>query len=311
MGLSAGVVGPYPASATHNDVPHSRRPTAAAASRSASARYARWAGPCLGRRSPFTEVLETDDRADRPFLRLPHPRNGMSLSPSRIARLILPRLGQPSLYLPHKSANARRDGLLEVQRISPNAKRSWFLDQQVISGTPLPFPPPFPLPLPLPLARSDTDETKKIHTTDGSLLAFTPIDPLFLVIPLLVSLLARGGKPNEPRNERPFTATLALEQASGDGVRTDRFRPLDDLVLEASRAREYRLPEAFARAGKKGEEEEEEDGSQEEGEWMGSRDLVELCRLDCVRARISHACETKCKPPARVVVVVTTGNTYP
>lgn len=110
-----------------------------------------------------------------------------------------------------------------------------------------------------------------------------PIDPLFLVIPFLVSLLSRG-RPNESPGERPFTATLALE--SSGGARTDRFLPLDDLVLEASRTRGYRLPEAFAPAGK---DEPRKDGD----EWTGCGDLVELCRLDGVRTRISHACETK------------------
>lgn len=56
---------------------------------------------------------------------------------------------QPSLYLPYtpkaneespngSTINAeskhRVDGVLEVQKIEPEAKRSWFLEQTVISG---------------------------------------------------------------------------------------------------------------------------------------------------------------------------------
>jgi hypothetical protein len=45
---------------------------------------------------------------------------------------------QPSLYLPYKPQqtpnDARIDGVLEVQKVEPNAMRSWFLDQTVLSG---------------------------------------------------------------------------------------------------------------------------------------------------------------------------------
>jgi hypothetical protein len=126
---------------------------------------------------------------------------------------------------------------------------------------------------------------------DGSLLFLTPIDPLFLVIPLLVSLLSRPGKSaNDVAREQPFSATLSLETAGGS--RTDRFLPLDDLILEASRTDGYRLPEPFAQPRK----EPEPDDAVRGEEWMGSRDVVELCRLGCMRTRLADACETNGEP---------------
>jgi hypothetical protein len=83
-------------------------------------------------------VLQADGGIDsRTFLRLPHPRNSMSLFVTLIS-LLIRFVDQPSLYLPYTPQqtpnNARTDGLLEVQKVEPNAKRSWFLDQTVLSG---------------------------------------------------------------------------------------------------------------------------------------------------------------------------------
>lgn len=123
--------------------------------------------------------------------------------------------------------------------------------------------------------------------TDGSLLLFTPIDPIFLIIPLLVSLLTTRSKSSPTTKPDAFSTTLSLE--SSDAKREDRFLPLDDLIGEASLQEVYRLAEPFAEVGK-GE------GKQEkEGEWMGCEDVVRLCRLESVRSRLKDACETQCE----------------
>jgi hypothetical protein len=126
---------------------------------------------------------------------------------------------------------------------------------------------------------------------DGSLLLFTPIDPLFLVIPLLVSLLTTRSKSSatKPTTDSGFSATLKLE--TSETKREDRFLPIDDLIIEASRTEGYRLAEPFAEV----KNEEEGKGKGEEEEWMGNEDLVGMCRLESVRSRIKDACETQCE----------------
>ncbi|KAG9095488.1 hypothetical protein FS749_010357 [Ceratobasidium sp. UAMH 11750] len=84
-------------------------------------------------------------------LQLPHPRTGLT-----------------ALFLPHGST------ILELHAIAPDAPRSWFVGQSVVS--------------------------------DGKLVLMTPIDPAFLLIPLLRKLLE-----NEPQCP---------------------FKPTDDLVEE-------------------------------------------------------------------------------
>lgn len=68
-------------------------------------------------------------------------------------------LGNAALFLPYE-VNASGDGretevqILEVQAISPSAERSWFMEDDTI-------------------------------LEDGRLLLMTPIDPAFLLLPLL------------------------------------------------------------------------------------------------------------------------------
>ncbi|KAJ9113235.1 hypothetical protein QFC22_006074 [Naganishia vaughanmartiniae] len=231
---------------------------------------------------PFLAVLLQDaltpfslEEADngRAFLRLPHPRHN-----------------QPSLYLPYKPkatgaagletyrpVEQRIDGLLEVQKVEPEAKRSWFLEQSVVS--------------------------------DGSLMVMTPIDPLFLLIPLVVSLLSTRSR-STTRAQRgskapdtTFSTVLDLENDE-NASRTDRFLPLDDLISEASRMEVYKLEEPFTvvKKGRNGDtvEGSELDGlmKREEDEWTGNEDVVRLCELQSVRQRLRNVCETQKFPPS-------------
>lgn len=57
--------------------------------------------------------------------------SGSNTSNHRLLRLPNPRNNLPSLYLV-ESSGARR--VLEVQQISPEAERSWFVGQEVVQG---------------------------------------------------------------------------------------------------------------------------------------------------------------------------------
>ncbi|KAI0344673.1 hypothetical protein BDW22DRAFT_1354793 [Trametopsis cervina] len=92
----------------------------------------------------------------------------------RFLRLPHPRTGVPSLFLPYELRDAKQTSILEVQMIAPPNQRSWFLSEgQVLEN--------------------------------GNLLMMTPIDPAFLLIPLLQTTIPLNGG----------TAT---------------FRPLDDVI---------------------------------------------------------------------------------
>ncbi|KAG9122290.1 hypothetical protein FRC07_001405 [Ceratobasidium sp. 392] len=82
--------------------------------------------------------LQASTSSLRP-LRLPHPRTGLT-----------------ALFLPHGST------ILELHAINPDASRSWFVGQSVVS--------------------------------DGKLVLMTPIDPAFLLIPFLRALLVGGSQ---------------------------------------------------------------------------------------------------------------------
>ncbi|KAG8932883.1 hypothetical protein FRC03_012877 [Tulasnella sp. 419] len=110
-----------------------------------------------------TNSLDASSTGSLPFLRLPHPRTGI-----------------PSLFLANDNApstskqDASQHQLLEVQAISPDVNRSWFLSDDTV-------------------------------VQDGKLLVLTPIDPIFLLVPLL----------------EPVSSTA-------------QFRPLDDIFEEAT-----------------------------------------------------------------------------
>ncbi|KAI0706844.1 ribonuclease H2, subunit B [Cerioporus squamosus] len=109
--------------------------------------------------------LEGDETKDRGsegglrFLRLPHPRTGVS-----------------SLFLPSEIPKEGKSSILEVQAVSPPNQRSWFMSNEVVE--------------------------------DGKLLVMTPVDPAFLLIPILRTTLPAGGLGN--------------------------FRPLEDLIEDAA-----------------------------------------------------------------------------
>ncbi|THH21340.1 hypothetical protein EW146_g201 [Bondarzewia mesenterica] len=100
-----------------------------------------------------------------------------SASRTQFLRLPHPRTGIPSLFLPYRSSKTGRATqweILEVQRVSPPNPRSWFFsDDEVVE--------------------------------DGKLLVMTPIDPSFILIPILQA-------------SKPLDGSLGT------------FRPIDDIL---------------------------------------------------------------------------------
>ncbi|RDB25321.1 hypothetical protein Hypma_007709 [Hypsizygus marmoreus] len=95
-------------------------------------------------------------------------------------RLCHPRTGIPSLFLLSESffgASSTRSAILEVQAIAPPDTRSWFIGEEVIG--------------------------------DGKFLLMTPIDPVFLLIPILGAAHPNDGSPGT-------------------------YRPADDILEEAA-----------------------------------------------------------------------------
>ncbi|KAK0461281.1 ribonuclease H2, subunit B [Desarmillaria tabescens] len=86
--------------------------------------------------------------------------DGSLLPPTRFVRLLHPRTGLPCLFLPYNRPSQTTQ-ILEMQGVSPINARSWTLGEEIIS--------------------------------DGKLLILTPIDPAFLLIPILKFTLATDG----------------------------------------------------------------------------------------------------------------------
>ncbi|KAF8482899.1 ribonuclease H2, subunit B [Russula ochroleuca] len=156
--------------------------------------------------------LDGPDASTTSFLRLPHPRTAL-----------------PALFLPYRLAQ-RADvssgsedewGILEVQSVSPPNQRSWFfMEGEVIS--------------------------------DGKLLVMTPIDPAFLLIPILQAI-----KPND----------------GSAGL----FQPLDDIFDEA-------MPKIVRSVN----ERTSEDASPHS---ISQEDMLFLTRCDCVINALKRICD--------------------
>ncbi|KAK7005697.1 ribonuclease H2, subunit B, partial [Favolaschia claudopus] len=112
----------------------------------------------------------------------------------RFLRLPHPRTGLASLFLPQnprRNDGSTRDAILEVQAIAPTNARSWFMGQEVVS--------------------------------DGKLLVMTPIDPAFLLIPILQSVYPENGERGKfrPADEIFEDAAANLEESSSSTADKD------------------------------------------------------------------------------------------
>ncbi|KAG8972971.1 hypothetical protein FRC05_009387 [Tulasnella sp. 425] len=109
------------------------------------------------------------------------PSTSSDATGQRFLRLPHPRTNVPSLFLvsdqpSSSSSKTASPTILEVQSISPDASRSWFTDDDQVLG-------------------------------DGKLLVFTPVDPLFLLLPIMSAVA--------PANKA-------------------QFRPLEDIFEDAA-----------------------------------------------------------------------------
>ncbi|KZV85867.1 hypothetical protein EXIGLDRAFT_741256 [Exidia glandulosa HHB12029] len=142
------------------------------------------------------EIISADAAAPSlRFVRLPHPRTNL-----------------PCLFLPYESAGGQ-SAILEVQAISPDAERSWFMN-----GT---------------------------HVVeDGKLLVYTPIDPAFLLAPLLQLSEPSEGQPGQylPAEDlfdfvsvrltiaADTVTTTPAEKANADVLHLLRFRCIGEAL---------------------------------------------------------------------------------
>ncbi|KAI8993018.1 ribonuclease H2, subunit B [Trametes punicea] len=121
-----------------------------------------------------------------------------TLAETRLLRLPHPRTGIHSLFLPHETPQS--SSILEVQAVTPPNPRSWFMKEEVVD--------------------------------DGKLLVMTPVDPAFLLIPILQTTIPTDGTAG---NFRPADDILeeAANQFSKSSVPAD-FALAEDILHLAS-----------------------------------------------------------------------------
>lgn len=138
--------------------------------------------------------------------------------------------------------------------------------------------------------------------SDGSLLLYTPIDPFFLVVPMLLVLLSQI--PPSPQASSSSSSSFFAQQLAAENKKSSRsrFLPLDDLVHEVASSSEYRLPKPFpSRKRKRVEVDQDEDdtatGTTGEGARDWNEDVVRLCELESVREAMKAVCEVQSEWP--------------
>ncbi|KAI0093265.1 ribonuclease H2, subunit B [Irpex rosettiformis] len=138
-------------------------------------------------------------------------------------RLPHPRTGVPSLFLPYQRRGTKQRSIVEVQVVAPINKRSWLLSEgQVLEN--------------------------------GKLLIMTPIDPAFLLIPVLQPLVPTDG-------------------SSGT------FRPLDDIFELASEKVMATPPH--------------EPDPKDPSTCLSKEDIATFLSLQCVHSAMKRVCEVK------------------
>ncbi|WVQ84931.1 hypothetical protein IAT38_007094 [Cryptococcus sp. DSM 104549] len=146
----------------------------------------------------------------------------------RYLRLPHPRTEQPQLYLPYKTP-AEEDVILEMVKINGSHRRTWFVGEGGIGV--------------------------------GNLLVHYPIDPLFLVIPIILDLIPAGPPP---------------------------FQPLSDLIYAASISSTFSLPLPFT-SDPKGK-------APATGDEARNDDIDRLLAIKSVRRVFKACCEKKVVP---------------
>ncbi|KAH7913669.1 ribonuclease H2, subunit B [Hygrophoropsis aurantiaca] len=149
-------------------------------------------------------------------------------SSARFLRLPHPRTGIASLFLPYElnrenlvNTGTPKSSILEVQAVTPPNARSWFIEENVVS--------------------------------DGKLLIMTPVDPVFLLIPILQSLQPKDGS-------------------------AVKFRPADDIFTDAA--------ELLATGSKA-------TATKDPSSLIPKNDIATFASLDCVKRAMKRVCEVK------------------
>ncbi|WWC64461.1 uncharacterized protein I303_107071 [Kwoniella dejecticola CBS 10117] len=156
-------------------------------------------------------------------------KDDVDLSKShKYLRLPHPRTGQPQLYLPYVDARGQ-ETILEVIKLNGSQRRTWFIGESGIDA--------------------------------GNILLHYPIDPLYLVIPII----------------------LALSNSNN----AQSFQPFSDLVSTASSLPAFSLPEPFTVQAKSGQ------SSMTTGY---NRDIEHLLKLKIIRRVFRACCEKKVIP---------------
>ncbi|KAI0775716.1 ribonuclease H2, subunit B [Trametes elegans] len=118
----------------------------------------------------------------------------------RFLRLPHPRTGIPSLFVPHETPQTST--ILEIQAVTPPNRRSWFLQEEIVE--------------------------------DGKLLVMTPIDPAFLLIPILKTTIPTDGslgtfRPAEDVLEEAASKMASSADAAGEPVTLEHILHLASL----------------------------------------------------------------------------------
>jgi ribonuclease H2 subunit B len=151
--------------------------------------------------------------------------------------------GQAQLYLPYTKGS--NEGLLEVVRINCAHRRTWFIGDSTIDSA---FRSLDSYPITLSWMSSI-----RADTLGGTILLQVPIDPLFLVIPIILSLLP--------------TSSTSIP-----------FQPFSDLVAQVSASAAFALPEPFASTveGKGG-------WNEDVGRLLARKSMRRVMKLTCER----------------------------
>ncbi|WWD19530.1 hypothetical protein CI109_103991 [Kwoniella shandongensis] len=158
-------------------------------------------------------------------------KDDVDLSKSnRYLRLPHPRTGQAQLYLPYTTSTGI-ESVLEVVKINGSHRRTWFIGESGIDA--------------------------------GSILIHYPIDPLFLVIPLILALIPNGASPPP-------------------------FQPLSDLISAVSTSSQFSLSPPFVASSSKTPSSYE----------RFNEDLSTLLETKSVRKVFKACCEKKVVPMA-------------
>lgn len=116
------------------------------------------------------KLTEAGTHQNLRFLRLPHPRTGKTYVFMVVLVPAQQGSGVPSLFLPYAKPDGRTS-IMEVQTVAPPNERSWFLSEgQVVQSACL---------------RQSSPSSAHSFLPDGELLIMTPVDPAFLLIPIL------------------------------------------------------------------------------------------------------------------------------